>query len=526
MGQSGGHVVPSVQQMPLNAEEHMGEGMLAIPPIDLPSVTTAFLSGKEEVTLFAFELPSRPGLIFVPNEVVIVGLDKLEVMASEVEILRRSIKSLITPEQIDGAKTQYQAVLQDSKTQAGKKSNERLSVALDAFVANRVRQDNGLESEITRIRNGCDLLIEMEGDLTLAEVNADMLRLFRDKKLARVPANENKIRLMHGTKSVTQSIEAVANKDWPVMSVSEREKRMSWISSWFRWLKLQGWISDDPAACLRGEFVLTKAQRRRQKPARRDDEVRKIFTNDDLKVIFSASWFKSGKGEVTKQDTYRTYSPLRYWLPLLGLFTGGGRINELSQLHLSDIRQTPGGTWYVDMNEEAIDQKLKTTPSKRIVPLHPTLIALGFTKWHAALVNAGYTRLFPELKLDSEKGYGKAATKWFTTYMASLGIPRDGTKTFHSFRHTYINALPADTPERIDLQLSGHTRGKNVHDIRYLKDVFPEVAAQYVNRLTVVLPEIAPFDIEVGLKAVHDALMRKNKGHGAKEDVGEALKTS
>jgi hypothetical protein len=56
--------------------------------------------------------------------------------------------------------------------------------------------------------------------------------------------------------------------------------------------------------------------------------------------------------------------------------------------------------------------------------------------------------------------------------------------------------------------------------------VFSEFAAQYVNRLAVVLPEIAPFDIEVGLKAIHDALKRKNKGHGAKEDVGEALNTS
>lgn len=104
--------------------------------------------------------------------------------------------------------------------------------------------------------------------------------------------------------------------------------------------------------------------------------------------------------------------------------------------------------------------------------------------------------------------------------MASLGIPRDGTKTFHSFRHTYTNALPADTPARLSRQLTGHTRGTDIHDKTYMKDMEPDAAAVFVNRLNVTLPLVSPFDIAQGLEAISHALRRKAKGLGAGEDLG------
>lgn len=521
LGRVGGYVVPSKEQMPPGAAPYICTDMLMIPARDLPGITAELLTSAETFDLLTFEPAEKPGMVFVPNDPIGASLDRIEVASNEVDALRKSALSRIEPQRIQEAKELQKTTLQGAAAHVGKKANERLSSALDAYITNRVRQDVSSEGEITRIRNGCALLIEFEGNVPIAQIDTATLRRFRDQKLARVPADENKIRLTHGSKSVTESMKAVEGMDWPVMSVAERDKRMRWISSWFRWLhETEKWISENPAASLRGESVLTKAERRKLKTTRRDDEARDAFTTDDLGTIFAAPWFKRGKGDITLQGTYRTYSPMRYWLPLLGLFTGGGRINELCQLHLDDVRQTQDGVWYVDINEEAVDQKLKSTPSRRRVPLHPALLHLGFDKWHAALVAAGYTRLFPELKLDKEKGYGKAATKWFTTYMASLGIPRDGRKTFHSFRHTYTNALPEDTPERIRKQMTGHIRGTDVHDKTYRKDVEPEVAAQYVSRLAVTIPEIAKFDIEAGLKAIRDSLQRKNRGLGANEDVG------
>lgn len=520
MGRNRGVVIPTEDQMPAAATEHIGEGMLKVHTMDLPRVTTSALNGNEDVDFMIFEPPGQPDFVFIPNNTVRVKPETLEVAASEVELLRRSVSQLISPAQKAEANALQKVALEGSKVKAGARAHEHLSTALDAFITNRVRHDVESESEITRIRNGCALLIELEGDLPLAEITSERLRHFRDQKLSRVPANENKIRLIHGTKSVASSMKIVDGTDWPIMSPSERNKRMRWIGTWFKWLHLQKWIAENPAAALLGESVQTKAERRKVKNLKREDESRASFTREDLAAIFGAQWFKAGRGGLTKQGTFRTFSPFYYWLPLLGLYTGGGRINELSQLHLADIRQTESGQWLVDFNEEAKGKKLKNTPSKRIVPVHPALLELGLAEWVAALTKAGYTRLFPELRHDPEKGFGKAATKWFTNYMADLGFARDGTKTFHSFRHTYTNALPLDIPDRMSRQLTGHVRGKDVHDTRYKKDAEPEILAPFVNRLAVTLPEIAPFDIPAGLKAIGDALERKNKGRGAIEDVG------
>ena len=519
MGPAGGYVVPAEAQMPENAVAHIGDGLLQIPAMNLTGVTAALLAGANSVTLVAFEIPNHAGEFFIPNDALIVTRDQLEVVAGEVEMLRRSLSAMIPPDRVVEARAANLVALQGVALKAGERAHETLSTALDHYIANRVRQDVGLESEITRIRNGCALLIELGGNVALSDIKPDKLRNFRDTQLSRVPSSENKIRLMHGTTSMSSSIKKVEGTDWPIMSASERNKRMRWIGAWFRWLHTQKWISENPAAALHGESVQTKAERDQEENSDRDDEARDPFTEEDLAAIFGANWFKTGRGSVTKKDTFRTFIPFYYWLPLLGLYTGGGRINELSQLHLANIQQTASGQWYVNFNRNERGQKLKNRPSKRIVPLHPVLLELGFDKWIAALAAAGYTRVFPELKHDSEKGFGKAATKWFTNYMAGLGIPRDGTKTFHSFRHTFINALPVDIPDRMGRQLTGHTRGKDVHDTRYKKDAEPEVLAPYVNRLAVTLPTIAPFDVEVGLCAVKDALQRKNAGRGATEDI-------
>lgn len=281
IGPASGLVVPPKDQMPAAAVEHINEGMLRISSEDLDAVTAALLSGNSSVELVLLELPDRPGIVFAPYDPLRVVREALEVAAIDVETIRKAIASTIEPARIKEASSLRRAGLKSSLEKAGKRSQERLSVALNAYVTNRVRRDVGLEGEIKRIENGCALLIELEGDIRLAEVDADRLRQFRDKGLAKVPANENKIRLMHGTKTVADSIRVVDGKGWPVMSVSERDKRMKWISAWFRWLHQQKWISEDPSMSLRGESVVTKAERRKMKSSTREDEVRASFTNED-----------------------------------------------------------------------------------------------------------------------------------------------------------------------------------------------------------------------------------------------------
>jgi hypothetical protein len=111
--------------------------------------------------------------------------------------------------------------------------------------------------------------------------------------LSKVLARENKVRIKFKTKTMSESMVAVAGLDWPVMSADERNLRMQWIGRMMKWLYGQKWISDNPATALMGESVENKSERRITALGRRP---RQAFTDDELGLIFSAPWFISGKG--------------------------------------------------------------------------------------------------------------------------------------------------------------------------------------------------------------------------------------
>ena len=166
------------------------------------------------------------------------------------------------------------------------------------------------------------------------------------------------------------------------------------------------------------------------------------------------------------------------------------------------------------MDEEALaggDKSLKTVNAIRQVPIHPRLIELGLLEYVDALKAAGYDRLFPELKHNKIKGYRAAASKWFNeNYFGKvLGFPRDGKKTFHSLRHTFINAVDEfESNERTIAQLVGHVRGSTTAMTTYRKDA--DVGEQFgvISQLRYSLPDIAEFDSQAGIKAVSDARRR------------------
>ena len=164
MGHAGGYILPDMNRMPVSAVEHVNPGLLLILAMDLPHITSIFLAGEASVAPLAFEDPGYPGSVFIPNVAITVKLAEIEVLAGEVEMIRRSFSNLIPNEHVVEAKALQNRETEALKLSAGKKSHERLSTALTAYVTDRLRHDVSSESEIARIRNGCNLLIELSGD--------------------------------------------------------------------------------------------------------------------------------------------------------------------------------------------------------------------------------------------------------------------------------------------------------------------------------------------------------------------------
>jgi integrase len=166
----------------------------------------------------------------------------------------------------------------------------------------------------------------------------------------------------------------------------------------------------------------------------------KSFNEEDLKTIFQSKLLKDAE------------RPADFWLPMLGLFTGG-RISELAQLDVADI-QKHGEIWGISINDEG-DKQLKTLAAMRLIPLHPVLLSCGFLDYVEDAKACG-PKLFGYLTPDRFGSWGGTPSERWGKYMDGLGI-KDPQKVFHSFRSTSNTLLKNNgVGEESRCQFIGH----------------------------------------------------------------------
>jgi integrase len=300
------------------------------------------------------------------------------------------------------------------------------------------------------------LLVEVVGDLPIRSVDHANMRAFKDT-LARLPPNMRKVPRYRG-KSIAEILEM---DQVAPMSVSNVNKHITRVASFFKWAVKNGYMDKNPAEGMT------------LKKSKRADQERQAFTDDDLGRLFDSADYRDGHEK-----------PYQHWLPYLGLFTGA-RIEELCQLDLDDVREVDG-ILCLDINARGTDKRLKSKASERIVPVHPALLELGFAEYIAQLRAEGHSRVFPELKRRRD-GYGHTASKWFARYRVRCGIGGRG-KVFHSFRHTVADRLKqADVPGEKIAELVGH-ENSSITTGRYGKRYRPAALLETVKMLSFPVP--------------------------------------
>jgi integrase len=134
------------------------------------------------------------------------------------------------------------------------------------------------------------------------------------------------------------------------------------------------------------------------------------------------------------------YRPDRFWAFILALYAGL-RIGEACQLYVDDIYEKDG-VWVLDIDEKHIDQRVKTEAGLRIIPIHSSVIELGFLWFVASVRTAGHERLFPLLNYSKDDGYKRAAGNYWSRINVKLnGGFLVSKKSFHSLRHNFLNCL-------------------------------------------------------------------------------------
>jgi integrase len=230
----------------------------------------------------------------------------------------------------------------------------------------------------------------------------------------------------------------------PPISARTVNKYLSAVSAFFDWAKASDMVEDNPA----DGMLLPKSETR---------STRDPFTVEQLRRLFGSPLYTGAAG--TDGPAVAEPGPLRirdwrYWLPLVSLYSGA-RMSEIAQLTTEDVMERQGVTLLSITN--AAGKTIKSKSAKRIVPVHPELEALGFLRMVAERSEAGGGRLFPEIEPDSLDRLSTDASKFFTAYLRRIGVKVDGRLTFHSFRHTFADALRiAGYPDAVTALLVGH----------------------------------------------------------------------
>lgn len=407
-----------------------------------------------------------------------------------------------------------------------------VTALIDAFVREKSEPEVGgtrgswKPDEVLRTRQKLRCFPEFMGDLTMAELNLmpEAESTIREyiTRLMTLPTGPNlsKARADDTAALAPQlAIWAQRNKV-ATMTFETAQGYVSKLAECFKWGIKKTYMQVNPAAGMGND---------RRQARERPDLDRSLFSNFELGRIFGMPWFVEGRAAQTVSGKPgKQFRPYYYWIPLLALHCGG-RANEIAQLYLADICVSAGNTPYIafrldrpdklDIDErdgpDTLGEKsLKTVNSERDVPIHSSLIELGFLDYVEELRGAGHFRLFPELRFDRLKGYGLEASKWFNDRLLGrkLLIVRDGTKTLHSLRHHFATGIdPLGKHPRVQSQLLGHERGETLGQKRYTKDLSVEELRAYLDAIRFQLPDICRFDCKAALVAVKYALAVKRR---------------
>ena len=229
------------------------------------------------------------------------------------------------------------------------------------------------------------------------------------------------------------------------MSLATVAKHLHTLSGLFTWADKQGYMNEGASNPMKG---LAPSKVESEKGA----TVVRPFTDEELLRVFSSTNF-------LKQKTAR---PERYWITLLCLYQLCRR-EEGAQLALADLGDKDGIP-YITITDLGEGQSVKNKGSKRTMPVHSSLIALGFLSYVQAARAQGQIRLFYQLPRQAN-GYSDAIGKWFAKHLDKVRLSQPEL-VMHSLRHGihYLHALGC--PQDVAEMLTGHT-ATSVHDKVY-----------------------------------------------------------
>lgn len=300
------------------------------------------------------------------------------------------------------------------------------------------------ENTILEARTALSHFTELYGDLRLGQITKSMARGFRDT-IAKIPKNlPNELRALPIKDLLKRNLSG-----YPLRSSGTLNKSVTMLSAIITQSIKEGFMDEvegfsNPFANL--HFAKND----------RFGEGRELFEPSELERLFALPFFRDGKrpagggGEAA------------FWFPLIGLMSGM-RLDEIAGLNIGDLRiDEASGTWIFDVKPNDL-RGLKTSSSRRFVPVHPELIRIGLLAYRQSVEASGQmAALWPDLTQTTQRR-SQAWSKWFGRVLREEAGIEDKNKVFHSFRHTFKRmARDAEISEELHDALTGHAGGGGV----------------------------------------------------------------
>ena len=284
----------------------------------------------------------------------------------------------------------------------------------------------------------------------------------------------------------TDGVEALArieegrSKRLPSPSKSSVAKKLLHIRPFLVWAKRKGWVSQDVV----DEFAL--ALENADAAVSKSNSTKNIqpgyvaLSAVELKTLFEQPAFLAGA----------ISADWSYWVPLLCLYEGL-RVSEGSQLYTNDVIEVDGVPCLSVIGDASDDEdgddvpttrrsakparsadeyrRLKNPSSRRIVPIHPRLIELGFLDFVRRVtdISPRAWHLFYGLKWEPKSMFGRKPSEYMRGLLKEAGIAERRRKVPHSLRSNFKQAVEKTLLEdNLQNRLLGHSTGK-VKDEHY-----------------------------------------------------------
>ncbi len=251
-----------------------------------------------------------------------------------------------------------------------------------------------------------------------------------------------------------RTIQRTSDKSW--------NSHNSPLHAFFLWCAGKGCaLPKETESICKDEFVKIKKPKKHRSI---DDDGHEIHQPAKITTVFSALKFMGCRS----RWGWRYQGGLvvrghRYWMPLIAA-SHGNRREVAALLKVKHVKKTAAGIWYFNWAATELSALLKDIGSPRDVPLHSTLLELGFLEARV-LGRDPEARVFPEavsygvMHRDAEP-FGK----WYGQFRRACNITE---LDFHSWRHTVITMLArAGVPDSQIEEIVGHESEQRRSELR------------------------------------------------------------